>query len=106
MAMLEVTTEDFAAQVLNAEGVVVVDIWATWCGPCRQLSPILDKFSEDFADKAAWFKLDADANPATVQEFGVTSIPTVLVFKAGEVVHSVIGAKPMAVLREELSKFF
>jgi thioredoxin 1 len=106
MALEVLTTADFDDKVVNAEGTVIVDIWATWCGPCKQLAPILNMLSEENADKASWFKVDADANPDTVSKYGVSSIPTLLVFKGGEVLHSITGAKPKSVLQEELNKFF
>lgn len=106
MALEVLTTAEFDDKVTSANGVVIVDIWATWCGPCKQLVPILDMLSGEYADKATWFKVDADANPATVEKYGVSSVPTVLVFKDGVVVHSITGAKPKATLVEEFSKFF
>lgn len=105
MAMIAITAENFDELVLKADKPVLVDIWAAWCGPCKALSPILDKISEQNPEKMDWYKVDADANPAIVEKFGVTSIPTVLVFNNGDVVHSVKGAKPKAEMEKELAEY-
>lgn len=93
-----VTDADFEAQVEKAPGVTVVDFWATWCGPCRMVAPILDQLSEEYAGKVRVAKLDVDSNQKTSARFNVRSIPTLLFFKDGKLVDQVIGAVPKAAL--------
>lgn len=102
MALEAITSANFDEKVTAATGLVVVDFWASWCGPCVKLGPILEELSVEMADKAAWYKVDADQNPDILERFGVSSIPTLLVFNGENVLHSVIGAKPRAVLSREL----
>lgn len=105
MALIEVTEATFEDVVLGSDGPVLVDIWATWCGPCKMLAPVLNMLSEEYPENLTWTKVDADANPAIVQKYGVSSIPTILVIRDGNVVHSIAGAKPKAVLIKELADF-
>lgn len=91
---LQVTDATFASEVEQAKGVVVVDFWATWCGPCRAVAPVIEKLAEDYAGKVKVVKLDTDANQATAMRFNIRSIPTILLFKDGQVVDGVIGADP------------
>ncbi|MET0303496.1 MAG: thioredoxin [Microbacteriaceae bacterium] len=100
-----VTDATFEAEVLNSEKPIMVDFWAEWCGPCRAVSPILDKIAEENADKLAIVKLDVDANPETAMKYGITSIPAMYVFQNGEVVKKVIGAKPKPALEADLAQF-
>jgi thioredoxin 1 len=93
-----VTDDNFAGEVEKASGLVVVDFWATWCGPCRMIAPILDQLSEEFAGRVKVTKLDVDANQKTGARFQVRSIPTLLFFKDGKLVDQVIGAVPKPVL--------
>jgi len=87
----ELTTENFSDRI--ASGVVVVDIWATWCGPCKMLSPIIDEVGAHFGESVLVGKLDADANGDLVKELGIRNIPTVLIYKNGEVVDRFVGVK-------------
>ena len=87
------------------DGVVLVDFWATWCGPCRMQSPIIDELDEEMGDKVSFAKMDVDANPATPQEFGVMGIPTLLVKKDGEVVEKLVGFTPKERLEEVLEQY-
>jgi len=105
MGAKSVTDDTFAADVLASEKPVMVDFWAEWCGPCRAVSPILDQIATEHADKIDIVKLNVDENPNTAMEFNITSIPTMKVFKAGEVVKTVIGAKPKPALEAELADF-
>ena len=105
MGAKSVTDDNFATEVLASDKPVMVDFWAEWCGPCRAVSPILDQIATEHADKIEIVKLNVDENPNTAMEFGITSIPTMKVFKAGEVVKTVVGAKPKPALEAELAEF-
>jgi thioredoxin 1 len=105
MGARSVTDDSFAADVLGSDKPVMVDFWAEWCGPCRAVSPILDQIASEHADKIEIVKLNVDENPATAMQFNITSIPTMKVFKGGEVVKTVIGAKPKPALEAELAEF-
>jgi thioredoxin 1 len=105
MGARSVTDDTFAAEVLASEKPVMVDFWAEWCGPCRAVSPILDQIATEHAEKIEIVKLNVDENPNTAMEFNITSIPTMKVFKAGEVVKTVVGAKPKPALEAELAEF-
>jgi thioredoxin 1 len=93
-----VTDDSFASEVEKHSGVAVVDFWATWCGPCRMIAPILDQLSEEYAGRVKITKLDVDANQKTAMRFQVRSIPTLLFFKDGKLVDQVIGAVPKTAL--------
>ncbi len=95
---VEVTDADFATQIEGHEGLAVVDFWATWCGPCRIISPILDQLAAEYSGSVKVAKLDVDANIQTASRFNVRSIPTILFFKGGKLVDHVIGAVPKAQL--------
>ncbi|MCY7412012.1 MAG: thioredoxin, partial [Salinibacterium sp.] len=90
----DVTDATFAEVVLNSEDTIMVDFWAEWCGPCRAVSPILDQIAAEHADKIKIVKLNVDENPEMAQKYQITSIPAMKVFRGGEVVKTVIGAKP------------
>lgn len=105
MGARSVTDDNFATEVLASEKPVMVDFWAEWCGPCRAVSPILDQIATEHADKIEIVKLNVDENPNTAMEFNITSIPTMKVFKGGEVVKTVVGAKPKPALEAELADF-
>jgi thioredoxin 1 len=100
-----VTDETFMADVLQSEKTVLVDFWAEWCGPCRQVSPILEEIANEHADKLEIVKLNVDENPRTAADYGITSIPTMNVYAGGEVVKSIVGAKPKAMLLRDLDAF-
>lgn len=87
------------------DGVVLVDFWATWCGPCRMQSPIIDELDEEIGDKVSFAKMDVDANPETPQKFGIMGIPTLLVKKDGEVVEKLVGFTPKERLEEILEQY-
>ena len=99
-----VTDQSFEAEIEKHSGLAVVDFWATWCGPCRIIAPILDQLAVEYAGKAKVAKVDVDANLRTATRFNVRSIPMVLFFKDGQVVDQVIGAVPRPVLEEKFRK--
>ena len=101
----DVTSASFQADVLDSARPVLVDFWAEWCGPCRMVSPILDEISVEYADKISIVKVNVDNEPALAEKYGITGIPALQVFKAGELVKSMVGAKPKAVLVNDLAEF-
>ena len=101
----EVTDATFQSEVLEHDKPIMVDFWAEWCGPCRAVSPILDKIAEENSDKLDIVKLNVDDNPETALKYGITSIPAMYVFQKGEIVKRVIGAKPKPALEADLAEF-
>lgn len=95
---MAVTDATFEAEVEKHDGVAVVDFWATWCGPCRMIAPMVEQLASEYEGKAKVLKLDVDANQRTAMKYNVRSIPTLLFFKGGQVVDTVIGAVPKQTL--------
>jgi len=94
-----VTDQNFTDQIVDAEGLAIVDFWATWCGPCRMVAPIVEQLASEYEEQGLRVgKLDVDQNPETASQYGIRSIPTILFFKQGEIVDRVVGAVPKAQL--------
>ena len=97
------TDENFSSEVVESSQPVLVDFWATWCGPCRMIAPIVEELSEEYEGRAKVGKVDVDTAQTTAQEFGIRSIPTLLLFKEGKVVEQIIGAVPKQQIVDKLN---
>ena len=100
-----VTDASFTADVLQSDRPVLVDFWAEWCGPCKMVAPVLEEIAGENAEKITIVKLNIDENPETARAYSIMSIPTMAVFQGGQIVKSIVGAKPKAALLNELSDF-
>jgi thioredoxin 1 len=100
-----VTDASFEQDVLKSDVPVLVDFWAPWCGPCRMVAPIVDEIAKDFEGKLKVVKLNTDENPNIASQYGIRSIPTLMIFKGGEKVDTVVGAVPKTTLSSTISKF-
>jgi len=99
----EVTDKNFAEDVLKSEIPVLIDFWAPWCGPCQMVSPVVEKLSDDYVDKLEFYKINVDEAPITAQNYGIMSIPTLMLFKKGEKVDQIIGAVPESFITKMIS---
>lgn len=104
MALTEVVDATFDTEVLKASGPILVDFWATWCGPCKALSPVLEELAKAYQGKLKVVKFNVEGNIETPQRYGVTSLPRLLFFKGGQIVHTVAGAPSKAKLEEAIQK--
>ncbi|MCF8303672.1 MAG: thioredoxin [Bacteroidales bacterium] len=101
---VELTDSNFEELVLKSDKLVIVDLWAEWCGPCRMVGPIVNEIGDEYEGKVVAGKLDVDSNPNVTAQYGVRNIPTILFFKNGEIVDKQVGAVPKSVLVGKLEK--
>ncbi|MDJ0579770.1 MAG: thioredoxin [Crocosphaera sp.] len=101
----QVTDSSFKADVLDSELPVLVDFWAPWCGPCRMVAPVVEEIAEQYKDQVKVVKLNTDENPNTASQYGIRSIPTLMIFKGGQRVDMVVGAVPKTTLASTLEKY-
>jgi thioredoxin 1 len=102
---VDVTENSFESDVLKSSKTVVVDFWATWCGPCKMVAPVLDEIAGENKERLTVAKLDVDANPSIAVSYGIKSIPTLIVFQDGKPVKHIVGAKAKADLLSDLSDY-
>ncbi|MDG6996462.1 MAG: thioredoxin [Nitrososphaerota archaeon] len=101
--MLHLTDADFYSTI-KSEGLLLTDFWAAWCGPCRQMAPIIEELAKEYEGRLKFAKLDVDANPVTAQQFGIMSIPTFMITDKGKVIDVIIGAMPKQEFVREIEK--
>lgn len=101
---IDITDNEFEQKVLQSEKPILVDFWAAWCGPCRMQDPILEELEHDLGDKGIIVKVNVDENPQITQKFGIMSIPTLMLFKNGQIVKQWIGVQSRDTLKSEFSK--
>lgn len=103
MKPVVVTDGNFKNEVIDSQTPVLVDFWATWCGPCKMIAPIIEELAVEYNGKMKFSKLDVDTNPQTAMQFGIRSIPTLLIFKGGRVVDQIVGAMPKKSLVDKIA---
>jgi thioredoxin 1 len=102
--ILEVSDETFESEIINSETPSMVDFWAEWCGPCKKVGPVVEELAAEYEGKIKIAKMDVDSNRQTPAKFGIRNIPTLILFKGGEVVNTIVGAQPKTSIEEELKK--
>ena len=100
--VIDVSDQTFESEVIKSNQPVLLDLWAPWCGPCRMIAPVVDKLAEKYNDKMKFCRLNVDENPQTAAKYRIMSIPTLLFFKGGEAVDTVVGAVPERVLQPKI----
>jgi thioredoxin 1 len=103
-SLIHVNDKNFTSEVLNADLPVLVEFWATWCGPCRSISPIVEELAKEFSGKVKVTKLNVDESHATPSQYGVRGIPTLILFKGGKILDQIVGAVPRARLKALIQK--
>lgn len=102
---LEVDEKSFEAEVLNSEAPVLVDFWATWCGPCRKLGPVLDEISQDYSNKLKVVKVNTDENMNIAKDYSISGLPTLLIFKDGKAQERMVGLMPKSTITKNIEKY-
>jgi len=102
--LLEITDENFDEEIINSDVPAMVDFWAEWCGPCKMVSPVVEELAEEYKGRIKITQMDVDGNSQTPARFGIRNIPTLILFKKGEVVKTIIGAQPKKHIDDELKK--
>ena len=102
--LVQVTDENFDAEIVNSDLPAMVDFWAEWCGPCRMVAPVVEELAKEYEGKIKVAKMDVDKNRQTPAKFGIRNIPTLILFKGGEVANTIIGAQPKSSIEAELKK--
>ncbi|HBF36083.1 MAG TPA: thioredoxin [Firmicutes bacterium] len=103
--MMNLTESNFQEEVLNGKGLVLADFWAPWCGPCRMVGPILEEIAREKGDKVKIVKVNVDENPGLAANYGVMSIPTMIIFKDGQLMEQFVGALPKPVLESKIARW-
>ncbi len=102
--VIEITDESFKTEVIDSQILTLVDFWATWCGPCRKLAPLLDELSEEYKDKVKFVKIKADENIKTAQQYSISGVPCLLIFKNGKPVERIVNIVPKSIISANLNK--